>query len=173
MSASSSDISLRAAGPADEDIIRRWLKAPHVTRWTHRVFSTISGALDSAPSDTETTLFIVEHAGQAIGCAHVYGAAGDPRWKAITDVTGRTRAIDFLIGESDFLNRKNGQALLRGLARQIFRDPEIDRIVACPYPDNWPAVIALKRAGFREKGRHPDSAMNAMYLTVTPHTLKG
>ncbi|MEQ8333478.1 GNAT family N-acetyltransferase [Nisaea sp.] len=172
MSASSSDLSLRSAEPAEEDIIRRWLAAPHVTRWTHRVFSTISGALDSLSRDTDASLLIVEHAGQAIGCAHVYGAEGDPRWKAIADVTGRTRAIDFLIGDSAFLNRKHGQALLRALATQIFRDPEIDRVVACPHPDNWPAVIALKRAGFREKGRHPDMSMNAMYLTVTPHTLK-
>ena len=118
-------------------------------------------------------LYIVEFAGGEIGCAHVYSAHGDPNWTAISDVTAQTRAIDFLIGEADFLNRKIGQAMLRALAGKIFRDTDTDRIVACPHPDNWPAVIALKRAGFREKGRHPIPTMNAMYLTITRQTFKG
>lgn len=167
------DFLFREAELSDGAIIHRWLSAPHVTRWTHRVFSTISRALDGASPGAESMLYIVEFAGGEIGCAHVYSAHGDPNWTAISDVTAQTRAIDFLIGEADFLNRKIGQAMLRALAGKIFRDTDTDRIVACPHPDNWPAVIALKRAGFREKGRHPIPTMNAMYLTVTRQTFKG
>lgn len=167
------DILFRRAEPSDEETVRRWLSASHVTRWTHRIFSTISGALDGGSSDAAPTLYIVEFAGGEIGCAHVYSAYGDPNWTAIPDVTAQTRAVDFLIGETDFLNRQIGQAMLRSLAGKIFKESDADRIVACPHPDNWPAVIALKRAGFREKGRHPIPTMNAMYLTVARQTFKG
>ena len=149
-----------------------WLTAPHVTRWAHKMFSRIDAALEGQRSGSEAGLLIAEIDGGPAGCGYVYSAHGDPCWSAISDVTPKTRAIDFLIGEPDLLNRKWGQAMLCALCLWVFDDPGIDRIVACPHPDNWPAVIALKRAGFREKGRHPDQAMNAMYLTVTPATLK-
>lgn len=172
MSASDNDIVLRPAGLADEGTIRRWLVAPHVARWTHRVFSAVADALDSALLDPKIALYIAETGGRPIGCIHLYKPFGDPRWQAVRDVTERTRAIDFLIGETDMVNKKVGQRMLRALVAQVFRDPEIDRIVVCPHADNWAAVIALKRAGFREKGRHPEAALNAMYLTVTPATMK-
>ncbi|UUX51438.1 acetyltransferase [Nisaea acidiphila] len=173
MSDSGEEIVLRPAGIADEGAIRRWLVAPHVARWSHRVFSLAAEALEAALQDTETALFVAEIDGRPIGCAHVYEAFGDPRWTSVSDVTRKTRTIDFLIGETDMVNKKIGQRMLRALVAQVFRDPEIDRIVVCPHPDNWPAIIALKRVGFREKGRHPDTALNAMYLTVTPATFKG
>lgn len=172
MSDSAGDIVLRPAVTADEGTIRRWLVAPHVARWSHRVFCSVAEALHGALQDPDIALFIAELAGRPIGCVHVYKAFGDPRWTAVSDVTERTRTLDFLIGETDMVNKKIGQRMLRALVAQIFRDPEIDRIVVCPHPDNWPAIIALKRVGFREKGRHPDVALNAMYLTVTPATFK-
>tara|TARA_E500000305_G_C3996079_1_gene224611 strand:- start:811 stop:1344 length:534 start_codon:yes stop_codon:yes gene_type:complete len=166
------DVSFRRADASDKGSIQGWLTAPHVTRWTHKVFSRIGAALERLSSDTDAELLIAEIDGRSAGCAYVYSAHGDPSWSAIPDVTPLTRAIDFLIGEPDLLNRKRGQAMLRALGLLTFEDSGIDRIVACPHADNWPAVIALKRIGFREKGRHPDPAMNAMYLTVTPATLK-
>lgn len=165
-------VSFRQALPSDKGTIQGWLTAPHVTRWTHKVFSRIGAALDGMESGTDADILIADIDGRPTGCAYVYSAHGDPSWSAIPDVTPQTRAIDFLIGEPDVLNRKWGQAMLRALGLRIFADSGIDRIVACPLADNWPAVIALKRVGFREKGRHPDPAMNAMYLTVTPATLK-
>ncbi|WP_420403654.1 GNAT family N-acetyltransferase [Nisaea sp.] len=172
MSADTVDIVLRPAGLADEGTIRRWLVAPHVARWTHRVFTAVTDSLGSILQDPDSGLRIAELDGRPIGCIHVYEAGGDSRWKSVADVTGETRAVDFLLGETDMVNKKIGQRMLRAMAADIFRDPAIDRIVVCPHSDNWPAIIALKRAGFREKGRHPDAALNAMYLTVTPATLK-
>ena len=166
------DVFIRRAESSDTEAIQNWLTMPHVTRWSHEVFSRIGAALHGARESTETQLLMAEINGKSAGCAYVYSAYGDPCWSAIPDITPQTRAIDFLIGEPDLLNRKWGQAMLRALSLLIFNDPGIDRITACPRADNWPAVIALKRIGFREKGRHPDPAMNAMYLTVTPATLK-
>ncbi len=166
------DVFFRKAEAADKATIQDWLTAAHVTRWAHKVFSRIGAALEGPRSGLEAELLIAVIDGRSVGCAFVYRADGDSSWSAIPDVTPQTRAIDFLIGEPDALNRKWGQAMLRALGLQVFEDPGIDRIVACPLADNWPAVIALKRVGFREKGRHPNPAMNAMYLTVTPATLK-
>ncbi|WP_193183461.1 GNAT family N-acetyltransferase [Nisaea sediminum] len=172
MSADVADIVLRRAGPADEGTIRRWLVAPHVARRTHRLFSDIVETLGEVLRDPDAGLFVAELDARPIGLVHVYRAHGDARWAGVADVTERTRAIDFLIGATDMVNKKLGRRMLGALAAQVFRDPEIDRIVTCPHADNWPAIIALKRAGFREKGRHPDQSLNAMYLTVTPATLK-
>lgn len=165
-------VSFRKAEVSDKGTIQDWLTAPHVTRWTHKIFSRIGAALEGLRGGLEAELLIAVIDGRSVGCAYVYSAHGDPSWSAIPDVTPQTRAIDFLVGEPDLLNRKWGQAMLRALGLQVFEDPGIDRIVACPLADNWPAVIALKRVGFREKGRHPNPVMNAMYLTVTPATLK-
>ncbi|MBO6559359.1 MAG: GNAT family N-acetyltransferase [Nisaea sp.] len=172
MSAETAEIVLRRAGPADEGTIRRWLVAPHVARRTYRLFSDIVETLEDVLRDPLAGLFIAELDDRPIGLVHVYKAQGDQRWAGVADVTERTRAIDFLIGATDMVNKKLGRRMLNALAAQVFRDPGIDRIVVCPHADNWPAIIALKRAGFREKGRHPDAALNAMYLTVTPATLK-
>lgn len=165
-------VSFRRAEVSDKGTIQGWLIAAHVTRWAHKMFSRIGAALERLHSDREAELLIAEIDGRPAGCVYVYSAHGDLCWSAIPDVTSQTRAIDFLIGEPDLLNRKWGQAMLRALCFRVFEDPGIDRVVACPHADNWPAVIALKRVGFRGKGRHPDPAMNAMYLSVTPATLK-
>lgn len=172
MSAELVDIAFRRALPADEGTIRRWLVAPHVARRTYRLLSGIIDTLDEALRTQEIVLYVAELDDRPIGLAHVYRAFGDPRWKGVPDVTEQTRSIDFFIGETDVINKKVGQRMLNALAARVFQDPDIDRIVVCPHADNWPAIIALKRAGFREKGRHPDAALNAMYLTVTPATLK-
>jgi len=172
MSADSAEIILRPARATDEGTIRRWFVAPHVARWSLPVFPTVVDTLDNTLEDPDSGLRIAEMDGRLIGCVHIYKAFGDPNWEAVEEVTEKTRAIDFLLGETDMTNKKIGQRMLRMIAEYIFSNPEIDRIVACPHSDNWAAIIALKRIGFREKGRHPDPSLNAMYLTVTPATLK-
>lgn len=166
------EVRFRPARSDDETMIRRWLVRPHVARWAHRHFTTISENFLDALLTPDEEFHIVEFGDRPIGCAHIYPAMREDSWEAIGDVTEATRAIDFLIGEADVVNKKVGQKMLRALSGWIFRDPAIDRIVVCLHPDNWPAIIALKRVGFREKGRHPEPKMNAMYLTITPASLK-
>ena len=165
-------IVLRRASTGDTGAISRWLVAPHVARWSYRVLSTISGKLEAVVQDPAEHLLIAELDGRPVGCVYLYKAAGDARWADVVDVSPQTRAVEFLIGETNVVNKKVGQKMLRVMIEQTFRDPDVDRIVAAPHPDNWAAIIAMKRAGFREKGRHPDAKVNAMNLTVTPATFK-
>jgi hypothetical protein len=57
------------------------------------------------------------------------------------------------------------------VARQ-FEDQSVDRIVAAPGRDNWPANIALKRVGFRDHGRIDRPGINAMLLTLARSVFK-
>ncbi|HEY9566990.1 MAG TPA: GNAT family N-acetyltransferase, partial [Thalassobaculum sp.] len=78
-----------------------------------------------------------------------------------------------LLGDADAVNRKHGRAAIRALATLLFAEPGVDRLVAAPHPDNWAAIIAFKRAGFRERGRRQFPVGPVMVLTAAKAVWKG
>ena len=97
---------------------------PHVTRWSHEVFSRIGAALHGVAESTETQLLMAESTASG-GCAYVYSVYGDLCWSAIPDITPQTRAIDFLIGEPDLLEPEMGAGNASGTQPLIFNDPAL------------------------------------------------
>jgi aminoglycoside 6'-N-acetyltransferase len=167
------DITFRPLVGADLGLLRSWLDAPHVRRWwrTGRTDPVIAAVEAEDPMDG---VCIAEADGVPIGYIRSYAAAAHPDglWDGIENVTDATKALEFLIGDPERTNRQLGRAMIRGLVIRLFGDPAVDRIVADPDRDNWPANIALKRVGFRDRGRLDRPGANAMLLTLARSVFK-
>lgn len=166
-------ISFRPLVADDVGILRAWLEAPHVRRWwrgdrTDEVIRAVEAG------GVETGARIVEVDGVPLGYIRGYRALAHPEgfWDGIENVTDATMAIDFLIGDPERENRKLGRAMIRDFVIQLFEDPLVDRVVADPARDNWPANIALKRVGFRDRGAIRKPGVNAMLLTLARGVFK-
>lgn len=142
--------------PADSAAtLEAWLDAPHVARWCRR------------PLPVGGRRWRIDLDGRPVGYAWDHDPALDgDAWRGEEGVGAGTRVVGLLIGEADAVNRKHGREAIRVLASRLFAEPGVDRLVAAPHPDNWAAVIAFKRAGFRERGRRQFPGGPVMVLTA-------
>ena len=163
--------------PADgAEMLERWLAGPLVARWwkAHWTAPVLEALRAGGPLPAGTRAWLVELDGQPVGYAQDRDALRDSDgWKAEDGVGPGTRAVAVLLGEPAVLNRKLGREAIRELARRLFAEPGVDRLVAAPHPDNWPAIIAFKRAGFRERGRRQFPDGPVMVLTAAKAVWKG
>jgi len=158
------------AWPAGEvDRLQAWVTAPHVARWWKP--PSAGPVITALRAGTAVPGWIrpwrIDLDSRPIGYAQDYDVTQvGAVWAGEEGVGPGTRGIDLLIGEPDALNGKHGRAAIRALAARLFAEPGIDRLVAGPHPDNWPAIIAFKRAGFRERGRRQFPSGPVMVLTA-------
>lgn len=169
-------IEFRKVQSKDVTLVRSWLKHQHVRRWWNEAWS--APVLDGLEHGTGVPewidSYVVKWDSLLIGYIQARRALGDPGgyWKNVDDVTGATIAVDFLIGEGAQINRKLGRVMLNRFTGMLFNDPDIDRIVSAPQRDNWPANIALKRAGFRDRGAITKPGVNCMFLSLARSVYK-
>ena len=158
------------AYPADEvGRLTEWMTAPHVVRWWKPSWSepAVAALRAGTAAPRSPRPWRIDLDGRPIGYAQDGDAAADGSpWTTVDGVGAGTRSIDLLIGEPDLVNRKHGRAAIRALAERLFADPAVDRLVSGPHTDNWPAIIAFKRAGFRERGRRQFPWGPVMVLTA-------
>ena len=170
------DFSFRSITAKDLKLLWSWLEEPHVRRWwrTDWTDPILQGVENGEPIPEGTDACIAEVDGRPVGYIHGYWAVRAPSqfWQAIEGVTDATRAINFLIGKPDRVNRKLGRVMIRAFVARQFEDQSVDRIVAAPGRDNWPANIVLKRVGFRDRGRIDRPGVNAMLLTLARAVFK-
>jgi len=163
--------------PPDEvGRLKDWLAAPHVKRWwkphwTKPVVAAFE-AREAAPAWMRPWRIDID--GRPAGYAHDYDVMQDGDvWAPVDGVGPGTRGLDLLIGEADLVNAKHGREAIRVLTRRIFEDGACDRVVADPHPDHWGAIIAFKKAGFRERGRQLFPTGPVMVLTAAKAVWKG
>ncbi|MEQ9138589.1 MAG: GNAT family N-acetyltransferase [Thalassobaculum sp.] len=162
-------IDLVAWPAGDVERLEAWVAAPHVARWWRpsSTAAVISALRTGGDMPDWGRPWRIDLDGRAIGFALDYAITRDGDvWQNEEGVGPGTRGIDLLIGEPDAVNRKHGRAAMRALATRLFDGPGVDRLVADPHPDNWPAIIAFKRAGFRERGRRQFPSGPVMVLTA-------
>lgn len=166
-------VSFRPFEIRDVDRLRAWLEAPHVRRWWRgdRTDDVIGAARAGEPV---VGARMAEIDGNPLGYIRGYPALSHPNglWSGVENVTDETMALDFLIGAPDMVNKKLGRAMIRAFVINLLEDPTVDRIVADPARDNWPANIALKRVGFRDRGAINKPGVNAMLLTLARGVFK-
>jgi len=166
-------VSFRPFEIQDVDTLRAWLEAPHVRRWwrADRTDGVIGAAQAGEPA---VGAWMTEIDGNPLGYIRGYPALSHPNelWSGVENVTDKTMALDFLIGAPDMVNKKLGRAMIRAFVIKLFEDPAVDRVVADPARDNWPANIALKRVGFRDRGAINKPGVNAMLLTLARGVFK-
>jgi RimJ/RimL family protein N-acetyltransferase len=171
------DLQFRTPVSDDIAILSDWLTRPHVRRWwkpkwTEEVLAALASG---GEPPAYLSPFIVELDGNPVGYIQSYEALADPSgfWVGVETITEGTRGIDLLIGKEDLTNRRLGREIARRFIAGLFEDPAVDRIVADPHLDNWPCTIALKRIGFRDRGRFPQPGVNAQHLSLARAVFKG
>lgn len=160
---------------AELDRLEAWLIAGHVKRWwkPHWTASVVEAfrAGDAVPAWIRP--WRIDLDGRPIGYAQDYDALQDGDvWSQVDGVGPGTRGVDLLIGEEDVVNRKHGRAAIRALTALLFTEDACERVVADPHPDNWGAIIAFQKAGYRERGRHRFPSGQVMVLTAAKSVWK-
>ena len=135
----------------DIELVKAWLAKPHVGRWwtdswSKEIFQdTVHGKNESFIHGS--TIICIDDV--PIGLSQMYFSSSSPETRLSCGECG----LRFFIGDTEYLQQKLGRVIISKLVEGIFRATKIERIVCEPQADNWPAIISLKRAKFRDHGR--------------------
>jgi RimJ/RimL family protein N-acetyltransferase len=85
-----------------------------------------------------------------VGYIQVFRVQAIPHYRAAYDLEEEAAGIDLYIGDTGYLHRGLGLAVLRRfLAEIVFRGPAVVGCVIGPEPENLAAMRAYEKAGFR------------------------
>src|SRR5262245_24484456 len=147
--------AFRPMKPADQDLVRRWLDAPHVACWwpdAERQARSVAAHM----IEPSMRCLILTVDGQDVGYLQVY----DPHHAPCMAPDGReiehpyrdqppgTRGIDLFIGEAGMIGRGHGPRLVACVVRSLF-DEGVPCVVTDPDPANARSIAAFCKAGFR------------------------
>ncbi|MDC0398816.1 acetyltransferase [Alphaproteobacteria bacterium] len=167
---SSDNIKLQTAEISKLDLIEKWLLAAHVRRWWFKEWadSILSGFNQPGViSEKSNIVYIVTYRGKEVGLVHSYPS---PTEKT-SGPTNLESGLRYLIGEKEYLNQNLGSLAVKKAITVVFKNKVTERIVSEPQADNWPAIISLQRAGFRNRGRIKRPGFNLVQLTFSRHLL--
>ena len=135
----------------DIELVKAWLAKPHVGRWwtdswSEEIFQDTAHGKNESFIHGSTIICIDD---VPIGLSQMYFSSSSPETRLSCGECG----LRFFIGDTEYLKQKLGRVIISKLVEGIFRATKIERIVCEPQADNWPAIISLKRAKFRDHGR--------------------
>ncbi|MFF3272412.1 GNAT family N-acetyltransferase [Streptomyces chrestomyceticus] len=161
-------ITWRRVTEGDFPLLRHWLAQPHVARWWNHDTSAAGVARDFGPvargeEPAEDLLVLLD--GHPLGLVQRSRFADYPAYRdelaAVTEVTGGTMTLDYLIGDPEQVGRGHGPRMIRALVRATWRDHPYAPAVVIPVPvANRASWRALEKAGLRrvaEGELEPDS----------------
>ncbi|MBC7841654.1 MAG: GNAT family N-acetyltransferase [Gemmatimonadaceae bacterium] len=162
------EIVFRPLSADDLPVIHEWINRPHVSAWWDSPVTFEDVQADYAPclaADSDTSVFIAQLDGKAIGFIQSYVAArsSDGWWPTETDPG--VRGIDQFLADEDALNRGLGTLMVRAFVARLFTDPAVTRIQTDPNPGNARAIRCYEKAGFERVGLvdTPDGPALLMY----------
>lgn len=149
------DFSFRALSRSDFPTLSRWFNAPHAARWYGREGMDEREIEEEYGPIVDRTIPIQAHVvsfeGREIALIEheKLGPFEEIRRHYRVDDPD-TCNCDVIIGEPSFAHRGVGPAMIRAhLAQFIFAQPEARSIVIDPLVDNFIAIRAYEKAGFR------------------------
>lgn len=140
------EVRLRAAGPADAALLRRWDDMPHVVAsdpnddWEWEI------ELGRSPDWREQ--LIAEVDGRAIGFVQIIDPAREES-RYWGDVSPGFRAVDLWIGEESDLGMGYGTKMMELALARCFSDPGVSTVLVDPLAANTRAHRFYERLGFR------------------------
>ncbi|MFO0563384.1 MAG: GNAT family N-acetyltransferase [Polyangiales bacterium] len=155
MNARASEFTFRPLTRGDFSTLLRWFNAPHAARWYCREGMTLDELEQEYGPIVDRTIpiraHIVGYQGREIALIEheKLGAFDEIRRHYRVD-DPNTCNCDVIIGEPSLAHRGVGPAMIRAhLERFIFAQPEVRSIVIDPLVDNFIAIRAYEKAGFR------------------------
>ena len=142
-------LRLRAAGPDDAALLRRWDRQPHVIAADPHSDWQWETELRRDPDWREQ--LIAELDGRPIGFIEIIDPAREDShyWG---EVEPNLRALDIWIGDADRLNRGHGSEMLRQALARCFADPAVHAVLVDPLASNVRAHRFYRRHGFAPLG---------------------
>jgi aminoglycoside 6'-N-acetyltransferase len=150
----------------DAGLLRRWLHAPHVSRWWGDPQRELAAVLEP-PTGGAHALILAD--GLPVGYLRWQPAPRTELEEAgLSDIPEGAIDIDLLIGEPERIGRGVGSAALR-LALAHIRDQRgAPLVMICASVENAPALCACEKAGFRRVRTFDDGEYGQMWL-LTAH----
>ena len=146
------------------ELVEAWVVKPHIRRWW------IDGWSEEAFQDTAygknesfirgSMMICIDNV--PIGISQMYFRT--PSLETI--LSCGECGLRFFIGDTKYLKQKLGRVIIGKLVEGIFHAIKVERIVCEPQADNWPAIISLKRAKFRDHGRVRRANLSLVRLSL-------
>jgi RimJ/RimL family protein N-acetyltransferase len=138
----------------DLPMLRRWFAAPHARRsFGDRLADAdvLGEYLAMIAGRSPSKAFIVMLGGRPVGMMEWERMGDSPDFQRAYEVEDPDTAnCDVLLGEPDAAHRGLGAGMIRAfLERIVFADPRIHAVVIDPMTDNFIAIRAYEKAGFR------------------------
>ena len=158
------DIAFAEMSNEYKELVKAWVAKPHVRRWwidswSKEIFE------DTACEKNEPFIhgsMIICMDDVPIGLFQMYFSSPSPE----TSISCGECGLRFFIGDTEYLKQKLGGVIIGQLVEGIFCATKIERIVCEPQADNWPAIISLKRAKFRDHGRVRRANLSLVRLSL-------
>lgn len=142
--------NLRLRQLCDEDVplFKKWLYLPHVAVWYHDPLDWIDEVEKRTAEFSFLHHFVLEVNGKLIGFCqfYEYRHSGED-WHGNIEIDG-TYSIDYLIGDTDYLGKGFGKAIIQALIEKIKTQVSAKRIIVQPEPENKASCNTLLSCGF-------------------------
>lgn len=144
-----SELILREIMDKDVPLFKQWLYLPHVSKWYHDPLDWIEEVEKRNSDFVWLHHYIVETNGYTIGfCQYYEYHNSEEVWHGDVEVEG-TYSIDYMIGESDYLKKGLGKAIIKELITKVSSIANAKRIIVQPEPENAASCKTLLSCGFR------------------------
>lgn len=134
----------------DNDLLffKKWLYLPHVAAWYHDPLDWIDEVEKRNNEFSFLYHFVVEKDGKAIGfCQYYEYRHSGEDWHGNTNING-TYSIDYLIGDTEYLGKGLGTAIIKALIEKIKTQSNAKRIIVQPEQENKASCNTLLSCGF-------------------------
>lgn len=139
---------LRQFRNEDIALFEKWLYTPHVSKWYHDPLDWIDEIKKRNDEFSFLYHFIVELEGRPIGfCQYYEYCHSKEEWHGNTEING-TYSIDYLIGETEYLKKGYGSAIIKALIEKIKLHNNAKRIIVQPEQENKASCNTLLSCGF-------------------------
>lgn len=141
-------IDLRPIDEKDLPLLKEWLYLPHVAKWYHDPLDWINEVENRHGEFAFLHHFIVEINGNPVGFCqyYAYERSGED-WHGDTETQG-TYSIDYMIGDTQYIGKGFGKAIVHKLIEKIAKEYGVKRIIVQPDPENAASFNTLLSCGF-------------------------
>lgn len=141
-------IILREFCDEDVPLFKKWLYLTHIAEWYHDPLDWIDEVEKRNSDYIWLHHFIVDVDGNPIGFCQYYEYCNSGEdWHVNAEIEG-TYSIDYMIGDTSYLKKGHGKAIIKQLIEMIKSCENAKRIIVQPEPENKPSCNTLLSCGF-------------------------
>jgi len=146
-------VTFRPLDRSDFALLERWLREPHIYAWWRErldlagLEAKYGARIDG---DEPTHVFVIEHAGRAVGWIQWYRWADYEAHAKKLGAAPHEAGVDLAIGEPEMIGVGLGPIVLQSfIRREVFAHPSVTAVVSDPEVLNVRSCRAFEKAGFQ------------------------